>query len=200
MARFSPSITKLVAQLGALPGIGSKTAQRLAFHILSLPEDKAKELAHAILEAREQTHFCSRCCNLTDQDPCVVCADEARDEALICVVESPNDVAAMERTEKFKGYYHVLHGSLSPLRNIGPQDIRLSELFSRLQRESAVKEVILATNATVEGEATATYIARLLKPTGIRVTRIAHGIPMGSNLEYADEMTLTQALEGRREL
>lgn len=200
MAKFSPSISKLIAQFGSLPGIGSKTAQRLAFHILSLPEEKATDLAKAILEAREQTNFCSRCFNLTDQDPCLICSDESRDESLLCVVESPNDVAAMERTDKYQGYYHVLHGSLSPMRGVGPQDIRLSELFSRLQNESFVSEVILATNATVEGEATAMYISRLLKPTGIRTTRIAHGIPMGSNLEYADEMTLAQALDGRREL
>lgn len=200
MAKFSPSITKLIAQLGSLPGIGSKTAQRLAFHILSLPEDKAKDLANAILEAREQTNFCTRCFNLTDQDPCIICSDDSRDDSLLCIVESPNDVAAMERTDKYPGYYHVLHGSLSPMRNIGPQEIRLAELFSRLQSETFVQEVILATNATVEGEATAMYIARLLKPTGIKTTRIAHGIPMGSNLEYADEMTLAQALDGRREL
>lgn len=200
MAKFSPSISKLIAQLGSLPGVGSKTAQRLAFHILSLPEEKAKELANAILEAREQTNFCTRCFNLTDQDPCIICSDETRDSALLCVVESPNDVAAMERTDKYPGYYHVLHGSLSPMRNIGPQEIRLSELFSRLQSETFVQEVILATNSTVEGEATAMYIARLLKPSGIKTTRIAHGIPMGSNLEYADEMTLAQALDGRREL
>ncbi len=200
MAKFSPSITKLIAQLGSLPGIGSKTAQRLAFHILSLPEDKAKDLANAILEAREQTNFCTRCFNLTDQDPCIICSDDSRNDSLLCIVESPNDVAAMERTDKYPGYYHVLHGSLSPMRNIGPQEIRLAELFSRLQSETFVQEVILATNATVEGEATAMYIARLLKPTGIKTTRIAHGIPMGSNLEYADEMTLAQALDGRREL
>lgn len=200
MAKFSPSITKLIAQLGSLPGIGSKTAQRLAFHILTLPEEKAGDLAQAILDARALTNFCSRCFDLTDQDPCLICSDESREQSILCVVESPNDVAAMERTDKYKGYYHVLHGALSPMKNVGPQEIRLAELFSRLQRESFVEEVILATNATVEGEATAMYIARLLKPSGIKTTRIAHGIPMGSNLEYADEMTIAQALDGRREL
>ncbi len=200
MAKFSPAITKLIAQLGSLPGIGSKSAQRLAFYLLSKPEDVARNLADAILDARLNTNFCTRCFNLTDTDPCVICADEARDKAQICVVETPNDVAAMERTNKYTGYYHVLHGSLNPTQNVGPQDIRLAELFSRLQKEDFVEEVILATNATAEGEATAMYIARLLKPSGIQTTRNAHGIPMGSNLEYADEMTLAQALAGRREL
>ncbi len=200
MAKYSPSITKLIAQLGSLPGIGSKGAQRLAFYILSLPDERARDLAQSILDAREQTSFCSRCFNLTDQDPCLICSGEGRDESLLCVVESPNDVVAMERTGKYEGFYHVLHGALSPMRGTGPQDIRLTELFTRLQSETFVKEVILATNATVEGEATAMYIARMLKQAGIRTTRIAHGIPMGSNLEYADEMTLIQALDGRREL
>lgn len=200
MSRFSPSMTRLIAQLGSLPGIGSKSAQRLAFHILSMPADRAQALAESILDARRQTRFCSRCYNLTDTDPCSICADEGRDPSLLCVVESPNDVAAMERTEQYKGYYHVLHGALSPMRGIGPEQIRLYELFARINQEEAITEVILATNATVEGEATATYISKLLKPSGIKVSRIAHGIPMGSNLEYADEVTLGQALNGRREL
>ena len=200
MASFSPGLALLIRQLGSLPGIGSKSAQRLAFYILSMPEEKAQELSAAILEGRRRSRFCSRCFNLCEDDPCPICSDKERDPRLLLVVESPSDVAAMERTEQYHGYYHVLHGALNPMRNIGPQDLKLYELFERLNREREVEEVILATNATVEGEATATYISRLLKPSGIRVSRIAHGIPMGSNLEYADEMTLAQALAGRRVL
>lgn len=200
MAKFSPSMTQLIAQLGSLPGIGSKSAQRLAFHILSLPEEKALALADAIREAREKTIFCERCFNLSDASPCPICSDPERDASLLCVVESPSDVTAMEKTECYNGYYHVLHGAMSPMKEIGPEQLKLYELFARLTAEAQVEEVILATNATIEGESTATYITKLLKPTGIQISRLAHGIPMGSNLEYADEVTLTQAIEGRRRL
>ena len=200
MARYSPSITKLVAELGKLPGIGSKSAQRLAFHLLAQPQERVEALAQAILEARSTTRLCSVCCNLTDKDPCDICSASSRDRTQICVVENPRDVAAMERIHEYKGLYHVLHGVISPLQNIGPDQIKLRELLARLRSEDTVTEVILATNPTVEGEATALYIARLLKPANIRTTRIAHGIPMGGDLEYADEVTLARAMEGRREI
>ena len=200
MARYSPSISKLVAELGKLPGIGSKSAQRLAFHLLAQPQERVEALAQAILEARSTTRLCSVCCNLTDKDPCDICSASSRDRTQICVVENPRDVAAMERIHEYKGLYHVLHGVISPLQNIGPDQIKLRELLARLRSEDTVTEVILATNPTVEGEATALYIARLLKPANIRTTRIAHGIPMGGDLEYADEVTLARAMEGRREI
>jgi recombination protein RecR len=200
MARYSPSIAKLVAELGRLPGIGGKSAQRLAFYLLAQPEEKTLALAEAILEARRTTRICSVCCNLTDQDPCDICSSATRDRTQICVVENPRDVAAMERIHEYRGLYHVLHGAISPMQNIGPDQIRLRELLARLRTETGVTEVILATNPTVEGEATALYIARLLKPAGIRTTRIAHGLPMGGDLEYADEVTLAKAMEGRREI
>jgi recombination protein RecR len=200
MARYSPSIARLVAELGKLPGIGSKSAQRLAFYLLAQPESRAESLAQAILEARRTTRLCSVCCNLTDLDPCEICTSPARERSQICVVENPRDVAAMERIHEYRGLYHVLHGAISPMQNIGPDQIRLRELLARLRTQSEVSEVILATNPTVEGEATAMYIARLLKPAGIRTTRIAHGIPMGGDLEYADDVTLAMAMEGRREI
>ncbi len=200
MARFSPSIARLVAELGKLPGIGGKSAQRLAFFLLSQPVEKVESLAQAILDARHTTRICSVCCNLTDLDPCEICTSSSRERSQICVVENPRDVAAMERIHEYRGLYHVLHGAISPMHNIGPDQIRLRELLARLRTETEVTEVILATNPTVEGEATALYIARLLKPAGIRTTRIAHGIPMGSDLEYADEVTLCRAMEGRREI
>lgn len=200
MARYSPSIARLVAELGKLPGIGGKSAQRLAFHILAQPESKAEALAQAILDARRTTRICSICCNLTDQDPCDICSSTARERSQICVVENPRDVAAMERIHEYRGLYHVLHGAISPMQNIGPDQIRLRELLARLRTQTEVSEVILATNPTVEGEATAMYIARLLKPAGIRTTRLAHGLPMGGDLEYADEVTLARAMEGRREM
>lgn len=200
MARYSPSIAKLVAELGKLPGIGSKSAQRLAFHLLAQPQDRVEALAQAILDARSTTKLCSVCCNLTDKDPCDICSSTGRDRTQICVVENPRDVAAMERIHEYKGLYHVLHGVISPLQNIGPDQIKLRELLARLRSEDSISEVILATNPTVEGEATALYIARLLKPAEIRTTRIAHGIPMGGDLEYADEVTLARAMEGRREI
>ena len=200
MARYSPSIARLVAELGKLPGIGGKSAQRLAFYILAQPESRSEALAEAILEARRTTRLCSVCCNLTDQDPCEICASATRERSQICVVENPRDVAAMERIHEYRGLYHVLHGAISPMQNIGPDQIRLRELLARLRTQTEVSEVILATNPTVEGEATAMYIARLLKPAGILTTRIAHGIPMGGDLEYADEVTLAKAMEGRREI
>ncbi len=200
MARYAPSIAKLVAELGKLPGIGTKTAQRLAFHILGLPREKSAALAEAIAEATRTTMLCSVCCNLTDTDPCEICASPTRDRHVVCVLENPRDVASIERVHEYKGLYHVLHGTISPMKGIGPEQIRLKELLARLREDTGVEEVILATNPTVEGEATAMYIARLLKPAGIRTTRIAHGLPMGGDLEYADEATLSMALEGRREI
>jgi recombination protein RecR len=200
MARYAPIIAKLVSELERLPGIGGKTAQRLAFHILGLPLEKAESLANAILEARRTTMLCTVCCNLTDTDPCEICSSTARDRTVLCVVESPRDVAAMERIREYKGLYHVLHGTINPMQGIGPDRIRVKELLSRLRVEDTVCEVILATNPTVEGEATAMYVSRLLKPAGIRTTRIAHGLPVGGDLEYADEVTLARAMEGRREM
>jgi recombination protein RecR len=196
----TPAINELINQLGRLPGIGRKTAQRLAFHLLSVSKEEAGRLADAIIQAKERTRLCPVCCNLTDREICEICADETRDNTVICVVESPLDVSAMERTREFNGRYHVLHGAISPMKDIGPDQLHLRELLTRLREHSEISEVILATNATVEGEATATYIARLIKPANIRTTRIAHGLPMGSNLEYADEVTLTRALEGRQEI
>jgi recombination protein RecR len=200
MARFAPTIARLVSELGKLPGIGTKTAQRLAFHILSLLARKSTALADAILEAARDTRLCSVCCNLTDTDPCEICTSASRDRRVICVLESPRDVASIERVHEYKGLYHVLHGTISPMKGIGPDQIKLKELLARLREDTDIEEVILATNPTVEGEATAMYIARLLKPAGIRTTRIAHGLPMGGDLEYADEATLSMALEGRREI
>jgi recombination protein RecR len=200
MARYAASIARLIAELGKLPGIGSKTAQRLAFHLLAQPEEQVAALASAMLDARRTTRLCSLCCNLTDQDPCEICLSPSRERSQICVVENPRDVAAMDRIHEYRGLYHVLHGAISPMQNIGPDQIKLRELLARLRQSDEVSEVILATNPTVEGEATAMYIARLIKPAGIRTTRIAHGIPMGGDLEYADEVTLAKAMEGRREI
>ena len=199
MKYYAKPLTKLISELGKLPGIGGKTAQRLAFHILSLPEEEVKSLAQTLIDAKSTMHYCSVCGNLTDTDPCGVCADAARDHSVICVVESPRDVSAMERVREFTGVYHVLNGAISPMDGVGPEDINLRSLIVRLQ-ETDVKEVILATNPNIEGEATAMYIARLIKPAGIKVTRIAHGLPVGGDLEYADEVTLSKAMEGRREL
>lgn len=200
MARYSPSIGRLIAELGKLPGIGSKSAQRLAFHILAQPQEQAESLASAIIDAKKSTKLCSICCNLTDQDPCEICSSTSRNSQQICVVENPRDVSAIERMHEYKGRYHVLHGVINPMQHIGPDQIKLRELIQRLQNESDVAELILATNPTVEGEATALYIARLLKKTGILITRIAHGLPVGGDLEYADEVTLARAIEGRREI
>lgn len=199
MKQYPRPLGKLINELSRLPGIGGKTAQRLAFHILSLENSEAESLAHSILEAKKTMKYCSVCGNLTDQDPCVICQDKARKQDVICVVESPKDVMAMERIKEFDGLYHVLHGAISPMDGIGPEDINLKQLIVRLQN-SQVKEIILATNPNIEGEATAMYIARLIKPSGIKVSRIANGIPVGGDLEYADEVTLLKAMEGRREL
>ncbi|MDR2354649.1 MAG: recombination mediator RecR [Clostridiales Family XIII bacterium] len=197
---YAKPLNDLIRALSGLPGIGGKSAQRLAFHILSMNDGEANAIADAIREAKKQMKYCSVCGNLTDTDPCAVCGDGTRDRAVICVVENPRDVAAVERTGEYRGFYHVLHGALSPMDGIGPDDINLRQLLTRLQKDDDAREIILATNPTIEGEATAMYIAKLIKPAGIRVTRIAHGIPVGSDLEYADEVTLTKAMEGRREL
>ncbi|MGI6776796.1 MAG: recombination mediator RecR [Acetivibrionales bacterium] len=199
MGFFAAPIAKLIEEFEKLPGVGHKTAQRLAFHVLTLPEEKARSLANAIIGAKQKIKYCSFCNNLTDTDTCSICSNPARDPSLICVVEDPRDVVAMERTREFKGLYHVLHGAISPMEGIGPDDIKIKDLLARI-RQGGVKEVILATNPNIEGEATAMYISKLLKPFGIKTSRIAHGIPIGGDLEYADEITLAKALEGRREL
>ena len=196
---YSDTVNKLINQFEKLPGIGHKTAVRLAFYILEAPEDVAKEMSKILIEAKENVKFCSICYNLTEKDPCDICSDKKRDDSTICVVENVKDVIAMEKTHEFKGLYHVLHGAISPMNNISAGDIKIKELLSRLS-DDKIKEVILATNPTVEGEATAMYISRLIKPLGINVTRIAHGIPVGGDLEYTDEITLIKALEGRREM
>lgn len=199
MRQYPKPLNKLINELSRLPGIGGKTAQRLAFHILSMSDGDAFRLSDSIREAKEQMRYCSVCGNLTDVDPCAICSDTDRDPSVICVVESPRDVIAMEKIREFKGYYHILHGTISPMDGIGPDDINLKSLVLRLQDER-VQELIIATNPTIEGEATAMYIARLIKPSGIKVSRIAHGIPVGGDLEYADEVTLLKAVEGRRQL
>ena len=199
MRQYPKPLARLINEMSKLPGIGSKTAQRLAFYILSLEDKEAEQLAQSILTAKREMRYCSVCGNLTDTDPCSICSDPSRDETEICVVESPKDVMAMERIREFNGLYHVLHGVISPMDGVGPEDINLMSLLKRLQ-DSNVKELIIATNPNIEGEATAMYIARLIKPSGIKVTRIAHGIPVGGDLEYADEVTLLKAMEGRREL
>ena len=193
------AISRLVNQLSKLPGIGKKTAQRLAYHIISQPEDQVKELAVAIYNGKKQVLFCPVCGNFTDVDPCAICSDPNRRKDVICVVKDPRDVNAMERMRDYNGLYHVLHGVISPMDGVGPDDIRIRELMERLS-SSEVKEVVLATNPDVEGEATAAYISRLIKPMGVRVTRIAHGVPVGGELEYTDEVTLLRAFQGRREL
>lgn len=199
MSFYAAPVARLVEEFEKLPGIGHKTAQRLAFHVLNLTEEKVENLSNAIREAKLKTKYCSICSNLTDVDPCNVCSGTSRDHSFICVVEDPRDVVAMERTREFKGLYHVLHGAISPMEGIGPEDIKIKELLARI-REGDIREVLMATNPNIEGEATAMYISKLLKPLGIKVTRIAHGIPVGGDLEYADEVTLAKALEGRREL
>ncbi|WP_456078284.1 recombination mediator RecR [Mogibacterium diversum] len=200
MRQYPKPLNKLINELSKLPGIGGKTAQRLAFHILALEESEATALANSIVNAKRSLHYCSVCGNLTDTDPCEICSDESRDRTKVCVVETPQDVIAMERIREFKGLYHVLHGAISPVEGIGPNEINLKSLITRLQQHDEIDEIIVATNPNIEGEATAMYIARLLKPSGIKVTRIAHGIPVGGDLEYADEVTLLKAMEGRREI
>ena len=198
MEQIAP-LAKLIKHFRALPGIGAKTAVRLAYHVLDMDAEQAKKLAEAIIEAKEKIGYCNTCFNLSDQNPCVICAAEERDHSVICVVEQPQDVAAMERMRDYRGVYHVLHGALSPLEGVGPDQIRIKELLGRLTGDE-VKEVIMATNPNVEGEATAMYLAKLLKPMGVKVTRIAHGLPIGGDLEYADEVTLAKAMENRREI
>ncbi len=198
MDYYSKQINRLVAQLSSLPGIGSKSAQRLAFHILNMPQENVEALSDALLEARRNVRYCSMCYTLTDDTLCPICKREDRDHRTIMVVENSRDLAAYEKTGKYEGVYHVLHGSISPMLGIGPGDIRLKELLKRLQ--SDVDEVIIATNSSLEGETTAMYVSKLIKPTGIKVTRIASGVPVGGDLEYIDEVTLLRALEGRREL
>ncbi|MCL5110965.1 MAG: recombination mediator RecR [Chloroflexi bacterium] len=190
-------VVRLIEELSKLPGIGPKTAQRLTFFLLRSPGEQARDLAQAIIEVKEKIGFCSTCFNITESDPCRICADPARDPSVICVVEEPLDILALERTRSFKGLYHVLHGAISPMDGIGPEDLRIRELLTRLQRDT-VKEVILAVNPNLEGEATGMYLSRLIAPLGVKVTRLARGLPVGGDLEYADEVTLTRALEGRQ--
>lgn len=199
MRQFPAALERLTEQFARLPGIGGKTAQRLAFHVLSLPEEEAEAFAQAIVDAKKTVHQCGVCQNLTDREICPICADEERDHGLICVVAEPRDVVAMERSREYRGVYHVLHGVISPLNHVGPDDLKLRELLGRVA-QGGVREVIMATNPDTEGEATAMYVGRLLKPLEVKVTRLAYGIPVGSQLEYADEVTLLRALEGRREL
>lgn len=198
MDYYSSQISKLIQELSALPGIGAKSAQRLAFHILNMPPEQVEALSAAIVDARRNVRYCKECCTLTDDEFCPICKDESRNHRLIMVVENPRDLTAYEKTGKYNGVYHVLHGAISPMLGIGPADIRLKELMQRLQQE--VDEVIIATNSSLEGETTAMYISKLIKPTGIKVTRIASGVPVGGDLEYIDEVTLLRALEGRTEL
>ena len=197
MARNIVPLANLIEQFERLPGIGHKSAQKLAFHILGMTEAEARRFADTIIQAREKIHRCSVCCDLTDSDTCNICTDEKRDRTTICVVESSKDVIAIERTREYNGLYHVLHGSISPMNGIGPDEISIKELLNRLG-DDTVEEIIMATNPTVEGEATAMYISRLIKPLGIKVSRLAYGVPVGADLEYADEITLTRALEGRQ--
>jgi recombination protein RecR len=196
---YAPPVQSLIDELGRLPGVGPKSAQRIAFHLLKLPEEDASRLARAITEAKEKVSFCRRCFNVCEGEQCGICLDQRRDSTVVCVVEEPRDVVAVEKTGEFRGRYHVLQGAISPLEGIGPDQIRVRELLTRLGNEE-IAEVILCTNPNIEGEATAMYLARLLKPLGIRVTRIASGLPVGGDLEYADEVTLGRALAGRREI
>jgi len=199
MDYYAAPVQQLIEEFEKLPGIGHKTAQRLAFHVLNLPEERVMSFARALVDAKRKTGFCSVCGNITDVDPCRICSSEKRDKSLICVVQSPRDVVAMERIREFNGLYHVLNGLISPTEGIGPDDINIKPLLKRVA-QGGIQEVILATNPTVEGEATAMYISRLIKPMGVKTTRIAHGLPVGGDLEYADEVTLAKSLEGRREI
>ncbi len=199
MSKFPEPMARLIDELKKLPGVGSKSAQRLAFHILRAGDEDAELLANAIRDVKAQLRLCSVCNNITDVDPCVYCSSAVRNQRLICVVEEPTNIAAIEKTRNYSGVYHVLHGTLSPIHGVGPEHLRIANLMLRLENSGA-DEIILATNPTLEGEATAVYLARLLKPSGVRVTRIATGIPVGSDIEYADEVTMQKAMEGRREL
>ncbi|OEF99645.1 recombination protein RecR [Vulcanibacillus modesticaldus] len=196
---YPEPIAKLIEGFSKLPGIGPKTAQRLSFHVLNMEEKDVLFIAKALVEAKKDLHYCSQCQNITDVDPCYICNDKTRDPSIICVVQEPKDVIAMEKTREYNGLYHVLNGVISPMEGIGPEQLKIKELLVRLKDEQ-VKEMILATNPNIEGEATAMYLSKLVKPFGIKVTRIAHGLPVGGDLEYADEVTLTKALEGRREI
>ena len=195
---YSGHINKLIEELSRLPGVGAKSAQRLAFHIINMPKDEVSGLANAMISAKENVHYCKECFTLTDNELCPICADEKRDHKTIMVVEQTRDMAAYEKTGKYNGVYHVLHGAISPMLGIGPSDIKLKELIKRLEKD--VDEVIIATNSNLEGETTAMYISKMIKPTGIKVTRIASGVPVGGDLEYIDEVTLLRALEGRTQL
>jgi len=199
MVSTAEPVARLIEEFTKLPGIGPKTAQRLTFHLLRMPADQARGLARAILEVKEKIRFCSVCFNITETDPCPMCRGEERDHSSICVVEEPLDILALERTREYKGTYHVLHGAISPMEGIGPDDLKIRELLGRV-RDQKITEVILATNPNLEGEATAMYLAGLLRPLGVRVTRLARGLPVGGDLEYADEVTLARALQGRREI
>lgn len=198
--QYPEAISRLIESFTKLPGIGPKTAVRLAFHVLDMEEDDVLMFGKALVSAKRDIAYCSVCGNITDQDPCYVCTDKHRNHTIVCVVQDSRDVIAMEKMRDYQGLYHVLHGAISPMEGIGPEDINVSSLLTRLQADEAITEVILATNPNIEGEATAMYLSRLLKPTGIRITRIAHGLPVGGDLEYADEVTLSRAMEGRREL
>ena len=199
MAQQIEPIARMISQLARLPGIGQKSAQRLAYAIIDMPKEQVRELAEAIWQGKKAVNYCSLCGNYTQEDPCPICSDATRKNGVLCVVRDPRDVLALERMRDFKGGYHVLHGTISPMEGIGPEDIRIRELLERIGTED-IKEVILATNPDIEGEATAAYIARLLKPLGVLVTRIAHGLPVGGDLEYTDEVTLSKAIEGRRQM
>ncbi len=194
------TVTRLIEEFHRLPGIGPKTAQRLTFYLLRAPKDQAESLAQALTQLKERVTTCAICANIAEENPCAICRDESRDRSMICVVEEPLDVLALERTREYHGLYHVLHGAISPVEGIGPEDLKIQELLARLRRDSSVQEIVLATNPNLEGEATAMYLERLIKPLGVRMTRLARGLPVGGDLEYADEVTLTRALEGRREV
>lgn len=198
MSGYIPPLARLIDEFARMPGVGKRSAARMAFYVLKMTEKEAESLSSAIIQAKHSIRYCSICCNLTDTDPCAICESSKRDRTIICVVENAKDVIALENTHEYKGLYHVLHGVISPMDGMGPEDIRIKELLARISPE--VKEVIVATNPTIEGEATAMYISKLLKPLGVKITRIAHGLPVGGDLEYADEITLTRAMEGRREI
>lgn len=196
---YGNKLTRLIEELGQLPGIGQKSAQRIAFHIISMDTNRVDSLANAIVDAKENIKYCSICSNITDTDPCHICGDDKRDKSLLMVVEDPRDMAAYEKTREFKGYYHILHGLISPMNGVSPSDLKIKELVTRLMNED-IKEVIIATNPNIEGEATALYISKLIKSPTLKVTRIAQGVPIGGDIEYVDEVTLSRALEGRREI
>jgi recombination protein RecR len=194
------AVTRLIEEFHRLPGIGPKTAQRLTFYLLRAPKDQAQSLAEALAQLKDRITLCAICANIAEENPCAICRDDARDRSIVCVVEEPLDVLALERTREYHGLYHVLHGAISPVEGIGPDDLKIHELLTRIQRDPGIKEIVFATNPNLEGEATAMYLERLIKPLGIRMTRLARGLPVGGDLEYADEVTLTRALEGRREV